>query len=56
MLSKALQRDQETRAPSPPPAAMRFLVLCLMLSLGEYGKKLRVPQKEKGTRLLPSFL
>lgn len=48
----ALQRDSS--APSSSPVAMRFLVLCLILSLEECGEKLRDSQEEKGIRRLPS--
>lgn len=50
-LYKALQRDRS--APSLSPVAMWFLVLCLILSLAEYGEKLRDPWEEEGIRLLP---
>lgn len=52
-LYKALQRD--LAAPSSPPAIMWFLVLCLILSLEEYGEKLRGPWKRGGpySSLLP---
>lgn len=45
-LYKALQRGLE--APSSPPAAMWFLVLCLILSLEEYGEKLKDLWKSRG--------